>query len=51
MLRRWTDEEVERLRALVARDGALMLAGFVGTAAAFSVAVFLVPWNTVAGWF
>jgi hypothetical protein len=37
--------------ALVARDGALMLAGFAGTAAAFSVAVFLVPWNTVAGWF
>jgi len=37
--------------ALVARDGALMLAGFAGTAAAFSIAVFLVPWDTVAGWF
>lgn len=37
--------------ALVARDGALMLAGFAGTAGAFSLAVFLVPWGTVAGWF
>ena len=36
--------------ALVARDGALMLAGFAGTAAALSLAVFLVPWGTVAGW-
>jgi hypothetical protein len=37
--------------ALVARDGALMLAGFAGTAAAFSITVFLVPWSVVAGWF
>ncbi|HAE25867.1 MAG TPA: hypothetical protein DCG58_01800, partial [Hyphomonas adhaerens] len=36
--------------ALVARDGALMLAGFAAAAAAISVAVFLVPWGTVAGW-
>jgi hypothetical protein len=36
--------------ALVARDGVLMLAGFAGTAGAFSLAVFAVPWNTVAGW-
>jgi hypothetical protein len=35
----------------VARDGALMLAGFAGTAGAVSLTVFMVPWNTVAGWF
>lgn len=37
--------------ALVARDGALMLAGFAGTAAASLATAFLVPWGTVAGWF
>ena len=37
--------------ALVARDGALMLAGFAGTAGAFGLAVFMVPWNTMTGWF
>jgi len=37
--------------ALVARDGALMLAGFASTAAAIGLAVFGVPWEIVAGWF
>ncbi len=37
--------------ALVARDGALMLAGFAGTLAAVLLTIFLVPWGTFAGWF
>jgi len=37
--------------ALVARDGALMLAGFAGAAGTVSLAVFGVPWEIVASWF
>ena len=37
--------------ALVARDGALMLAGFATTAAALTITILIVPWDTVAGWF
>ena len=36
--------------ALVARDGALMLAGFTGTAGALGLTLFAVPWNTIANW-
>lgn len=37
--------------ALVARDGALMLAGFAATAAAVTITILFVPWDKVAGWF
>ncbi|KCZ65568.1 hypothetical protein L53_15350 [Hyphomonas sp. L-53-1-40] len=37
--------------ALVAKDGALMLAGFAATAAALTITVMFVPWGQVAGWF
>ena len=37
--------------ALVARDGALMLAGFLATAAAVAITAIFVPWDKVMGWF
>jgi hypothetical protein len=37
--------------ALVAKDGALMLAGFAATAAALTITILVVPWETVVGWF
>jgi hypothetical protein len=36
---------------LVAKDGALMLAGFAATAAALTITVLFVPWGQVSGWF
>lgn len=37
--------------ALVARDGALMLAGFIGTAGALTIAILFVPWGMLGSWF
>lgn len=37
--------------ALVAKDGALMLAGFAATAAALTITFLFVPWGRVADWF
>lgn len=36
---------------LVARDGAVMLAGFAATTAALTITLLFVPWDKVAGWF
>ena len=36
---------------LVARDGAVMLAGFAATTAALTITLLFVPWGKVAGWF
>jgi hypothetical protein len=36
---------------LVARDGAVMLAGFAATTAALAITLLFVPWDKVAAWF